>query len=284
MTTMGIQPGNRENNARKNPAKRFSSFFSWIFAPLNLPRMAAVAATSLTLALGLTACENVAGTTSYALVRVIDASYVAQTDYPAGLNFFVEGTEIASAVGEGYVSGYGTFPASTSATVKITSASSSSTATLVSTSVTLNKVITGNQYTVFLTDKGSSDSGYTVTAVQDQSTAAASGKSAFRFYNEASSEGAVDLYLVPSSSTLAKTKVFYSDLAVGSSTGYISFTSQTVTLYVVPTGTDVTSSSSSYTSEGSFSLTGGEVRTLIIINSELTTDPATSVVVAKDVN
>ena len=262
---------------------QFSTWKIRMAALLTPFRLLMVVTTSLALALALSACEHVADTTTYALVRVIDASYIAQTAYPSGLNFYVDNTLLASSVGEGYIGNYGTFPLSNSATVKVTSTNSSTT-TLVSTSVTLSKVTSGNQYTIFLTDNGSAAAGYKVTAMQDQSTSAASGHSAFRFYNEASSEGAVDIYLVPSSSTLADTKVFYSDLPVGSSTGYISFTSQTVTLYVVPTGTDVTSSSSTFTSEGSFSLTGGEVRTAIIIDSQLTTTPATTVVVADDVN
>lgn len=262
---------------------RFARLSGKIFAPLSLPRLAASVVGSMLLALGLSACENVAGYTQPALVRVIDASYIAQTDYPAGLNFYVEGTEIATAVGEGYISGYGTLPTSNSALVKVTS--SLGTTTLVSTNVSLTRVSTGNQFSVFLTDNGVAPASYTVTAVQDQSVAAATGHSAFRFFNQAPRVGAVDVYMVPSGTTLANTIALYTNLAVGASTGYISFASQTVTMYILPAGTSTAATSaSSLISNGSFALTGGEVRTVMIIDSQLTTNPSTSVVVANDVN
>jgi hypothetical protein len=251
--------------------------------PLTRTRLAAVAAGALGMALGISACENVQGYTQPALVRVIDASYIAQTDYPAGLNFYVAGTAIASAVGEGFISGYGTVPTANSALVKVTSTVGST--TLVSTDVTLTRVSEGNQFSVFMTDNGASPASYTVTAVQDQSTAAASGHSAFRFFNQAPKVGAVDIYMMPSGSTLANTTALYTNLAVGASTGYISFASQTVTMYILPAGTNVAAASStSLVSDGSFALTGGEVRTVMIIDSQLTSNPAASVVVAKDVN
>ena len=247
------------------------------------PRLAVVAAASLALALGLSACENVAGFTQPALVRVIDASYIAQADYPAGLNFFVEGVQIAGAFNEGNISGYGTVPVSPSALVKVTSAVGTTPA-LVSTNVTLTKVSAGNQFSIFLTDNGASPTLYTVTALQDQSVAAAVLHSAFRFINQAPRVGAVDIYMVPTSSTLAKAIPLFSNLAEGQSTGYISFSSQSVGMYILPTGTPVGTVSTALQPQYSFALTGGEVRTVMIIDSQLTSDPAASVVVATDVN
>jgi hypothetical protein len=82
--------------------------------------------------------------------------------------------------------------------------------------------------------------------------------------------------VVPSSSTLAKSTALVSDLAVGATPTYVSFTSETVTIVVVATGTDVTTTttttttdSSLYTSD-SLALTGGEVRTVLLVNSKLT--------------
>jgi len=248
--------------------------------PLTLPRLALAATCSLLLALGLSACENVASSTVMGLVRVIDASYIAQTDYPEGLNFYVEGTQIATGVGEGYISGYGALPVSNAAAVKVTT--SVGPTTLVQTTVSLTKVTVGNQFSVFLTDNGAAPTSYTVTALQDQSVPAATGHSAFRFINQAPRVGAVDIYMVPGSSTLANAIPLYTNLTVGASTGYISFASQTVSMYILPTGTDVASTKQQ--SLASFALVGGEVRTVMIIDAQLTSNPAAAVVVAADVD
>jgi len=236
---------------------------------LTLPKLAMATAASLALALGLTACENVASYTQSSLVRVIDASYIA----PA-VNVYVEGTMLASNIGEGYISAYGTLSASTAAVIKVTAATS--TTALVTSTATLTA---GHQHSVFLTDNGAATNSYTVTVLEDQQVAAASGHSAFRFINQAPKVGAVDVYIIPTSSTIANSTVQCSALAVGSTCGYLSFTSQTVTLVIVPTGT-VTNA---YTSS-SQALTGGEVRTVMIIDSQLTSSPAASVVIASDVN
>ena len=84
---------------------------------------------------------------------------------------------------------------------------------------------------------------------------------------------------VPSGTTLANALPLYSDLAVGGQTGYISFQSQTVTLVITPTGSVATK----YTSTA-LALTGGEVRTVVIMDSQLTSNPPVSVLIADDVN
>src|SRR5579875_3702700 len=82
---------------------------------LTAPRLLAVAVASLALALGLSACQAVAGFSQPSLVRVIDASYIA----PA-VNIYVEKTLFAGNVGEGYISNYGTVTPSNAATIQVT--------------------------------------------------------------------------------------------------------------------------------------------------------------------
>jgi len=241
---------------------------------LTMPKLFLATAASLAVACGLTACENVAGYTQPTLVRVIDASFIA----PA-VNIYVEGTELASNIGEGYISGYATLPASSLATVKVTAATSTSTTTanvLVSTSATL---LAGHQHSVFLTDNGAAITSYTVTVLEDQQIAAATGHSDFRFINEAPRTGAVDIYMIPSGVTIANAIPLVKNLAVGATAGYISFASATVTMVVVPTGL----TTPAYTSTA-LALTGGEVRTVMIIDSQLTTNPPVSTVIADDLN
>jgi len=234
---------------------------------LKLPGLASIAPACL--ALALTACENVASYTQPSLVRVIDASYIA----PA-INVQVEGTLLATNIGQGTITPYGTLPASSNAVIDITAATGG--ATLVSTNGTL---LAGHQHSVFLTDNGTAPTGYEVTILEDQQVAAATGHSAFRFLNQAPKTGAVDVYMVPSGSTLANSVPLVSALPVGSTAGYISFTSQTVTMVLTPAGL----LTPKYTSTA-LALTGGEVRTALIVDTQLTSNPPVEVFTANDVN
>jgi hypothetical protein len=235
---------------------------------LTLPRLAVLATVSLALALGLSACESVTGYTQPSLVRVIDASYIA----PAA-NFYVEGVELAANLGEGSVSNYGTIPASNSATIKVTAATGG--ATLVSSTATL---IAGHQHSIFLTDNGAAPTSYTVTVLEDQQIPAAGGHSAFRFMNQAPKVGPVDVYVVPAASTLADA-LLQATIPVGGTFGYWSFMSQTVTIVITPTGVLTPKFTSA-----SLALTGGEVRTVVIIDSQLTSNPPVNVVMVDDVD
>lgn len=234
-----------------------------------LPGLALTAIVSLALALGLSACENVAGYTQPSLVRAIDASYIA----PA-VTIDVEGEPLASNIGEGTITTYGTLPATNDAVIKVTAATGG--AALVTANATL---LAGHQHSVFLTDNGAAPTSYTVTVLEDQQTPAAAGHSAFRFLNQAPATGPVDIYFVPSGTTLADTKVFVQGLPVGATAGYASFTSQTVTLVITPAGL----TTPKYTSTA-LALTGGEVRTVVIVDSQLTSDPPVNVVIVSDVN
>lgn len=234
-----------------------------------LPQLAVAAAASLAVALGLSACQNVAGFSQPSLVRVIDASYIA----PA-VNIYVEKQIFAGNIGEGYISNYGTVSPSAAAQIQVTQATGG--ASLVAAAATLNA---GAQHSVFLTDNGAAPTEYTLTVLEDQQTAAASGHSAFRFLNQAPRTGAVDVYMVPSDTTLANAIALCTALPVGATCGYTSFASQAVTMVITPTG----AVTPKYTSTP-LSLSGGEVRTVVIVDSQLTSNPPVEVVIAKDVN
>ena len=238
--------------------------FSW---QLTLPRLGIAVAASSALALGLAACEKVATYTQPSLVRFIDASYIA----PAA-NVLVEGQLLAANAGAGTITPYGTVAASEAAPIEITAATGG--AALVSTSGTL---LPGHQHSVFLTDNGAAPTSYTVTILEDQQVQAASNLSAFRFLNQAPKTGAVDIYMVPAGVTLANAVPLVTDLPVGGTAGYISFTSQTVTMVVTPTGLITPS----YTSTP-ITLIGGEVRTALIMDTQLTSNPPVQVSMADD--
>ena len=235
--------------------------------PQALLRLSVVSAASLAVALALSACENVATYTQPSLVRVIDASYIA----PA-INVVVEGDLLASNLGQGAITPYGTVAANIAAPIDITAATGG--AAIVTTSGTL---LPGHQHSVFLTDNGVAPNGYVVTILEDQQIVAAQGHSAFRFLNQAAKTGAVDVYMVPAGATLANSIPIVTNLPVGATAGYISFQSQTVTMVVTPTGL--------ITPDYAFSpmtLTGGEVRTVLLMDSQLTSNPAVEATVAID--
>jgi hypothetical protein len=232
-----------------------------------LARLAAATAASLAIALGLSACENVANYTQSTLVRVIDASYIA----PA-VNVQVEGQLIAANTGQGTITPYGALPVNVAAPIDVTAATGG--AAVVTSSSAL---LAGNQYSVFLTDNGSVPGAYLVTVLKDQSIAAAQGHSAFRFLNQAPKTGAVDIYMVPTGSTLATSVPLVTDLPAGATADYISFTSQTVTMVITPTG--LTTPNFPFTPTA---LTGGEVRTVLILDNQLTSNPAVIVSIADD--
>lgn len=230
-------------------------------------RRCVVSAASLAAALALSACQNVATTTQPSLVRVIDASTIA----PA-INVTVEGDLIAANLGAGTITPYGAVAANIAAPIDIAAATGGK--TIVSTSGTL---LPGHQHSVFLTDNGVAPNGYVVTILEDQQTVATQGHSAFRFLNQTAKTGAVDIYMVPAGATLATSIPIVTNLPVGGTAGYISFQSQTVTMVVTPTGVTTPEYPSS-----AMTLTGGEVRTVLLIDSQLTSNPAVQATVAVD--
>lgn len=236
---------------------------------LTTGRLAAAVAGSLATAMGISACQVVSSFSQPSLVRVIDASYIA----PA-VNIYVEKTIFAGNVGEGFISNYGTAAPSTAADVSVTAATGG--APLVTAAVTL---VAGARHSVFLTDNGSTPTLYNVSVLEDQSISAASGHSAFRFLNQAPRTGPLDVYMIPSGTTMANTIPICTNIPVGQTCGYVSFASQTVTMVITPTGL----TTPKYTSTP-LALTGGEVRTVVMVDSQLTSDPPVNVVIADDVN
>jgi hypothetical protein len=236
---------------------------------LTLPALAITAFLSLVLASALSGCENVATYTQPTLVRVIDASYIA----PA-VNVLVGSSLLAGNIGQGTITPYGTLPANNLAVIKVTAATGGD--TLVSTNGTL---LAGHQHSILIADNGAAPTSYTVTILEDQQIAAASGHSAFRFLNQAPKTGPIDVYMVPAGSTLADSIPIVTALPVGATAGYISFVSQTVTMVITPTGL----TTPKYTSTP-MALTGGEVRTVLLVDTQLTSDPPVLAFIANDVN
>jgi len=236
-------------------------------APISGVKLALTGIVSLAVALSICSCAQVASSSSSSLIRAIDASYAA----PA-VSVSVEGLAIATNVGRGTITQYGAVSTSPGAAIAVTAGS----AALAQTHTPL---ASGQQQTVLIADKTSAKNEYTVTVLEDQATAAPAGTSSFRFLNQAAKTGKVDVYMVPGSATLGKSTPLSAGLALGNSSGYLNFTAQTVTMVVTPAG----STKAKYTSQP-IALTGGEVRTVLILDTALTSNPPVEVFVADDVN
>ena len=227
---------------------------------------------SLTCTLLLVGCEHVQGYSPVSLVRVIDASYNA----PA-LNVYVAGNLVASNLGQGQITPYGTFPPSPSAKIVVTS--TQDTNPLVSTTGTLQA---SQSSSALITDINAS---YQVTLLEDQSTPAPSGHSEFRVLNQAPSTGPIDVYFLAGTTATdyAAAKPVITSLAVGATSGYVTIPSSTLYMVIVAAGTTLTTTSTSIYVSAALPLVGGEVRTVLVVDPLVTSQPV-QVYMATDAN
>jgi hypothetical protein len=253
----------------RSPYKGLNGTLMMKSRQLNLPALAITALLSFALACGLVACQNVATYTQPTVVRVIDASYMA----PA-INVNLDGTLFAANIGQGTFTNYATLKARSGALIAVAPAAGGT--PLISTNGTF---LPGQQYSILITDNGLTPATYTITFLNDQRTLAAQGHSAFRYINQGLKTGAIDIYMVPDGVDLADAVPVVTNLAVGAVSNYISFESQTVSLVITAAGGD----KALYTSKP-INLTGSEVRTVLIVNTQLTTNPPLTTFIGSDVN
>ena len=236
---------------------------------LRLPGIAVVALLALVLSFGLAACQNVATYTQPTVVRVIDASYNA----PA-INVNLDGSLFAANIGQGAITPYAILPAKVGALITVTPAAGG--APLISAN---GSFLAGQQRSILITDNALTPAAYSITFLDDQRTVAATGQSAFRFINQGVKAGPVDIYIVPDGVTLANAAPVVTNLAPGAVSSYIGFPSQSVNLILTAPG----AATAKYTSPA-INLTGGEVRTVLIMDTKLTTSPPVTVFIGSDVN
>ena len=103
--------------------------------------------------------------------------------------------------------------------------------------------------------------------------------------NQAPSTGAVDVYFLPGTSAaiFATAKPVITGLAVGATSGYVTIPSSTLFMVIAPAGTTLTVTATNIYSSGALALVGGEVRTVLIVDPVLVTQPV-QVYIANDVN
>ena len=229
---------------------------------LALPGLAAAVVATLGLSLLLAGCQSISGYTKSSLARIIDASYNA----PA-LNVYIENTLEASNIGQGTITPYGGVGPSASAVIKITG--TSSTNALASTSATL---AVNQAQSVLISDL---NAGYQITVLEDQSVPAPSGHSDFRILNQAPATGAIDVYFLAGTTTADYTaaKAVITSLAAGATSGYISIPSSTLYMVIAPTGTTLSATAKNIYVSAALPLAGGEVRTVLVLDPVLVTQP-----------
>lgn len=213
----------------------------------------------------LTGCQSVQGTSPVTMVRVIDASYNAP---PVGI--IVGQTAIAANIGGATITNYAFLAPGPSTAYIYPPKSKTPSAS------TTGQFLASQEHSVYITDSGA---GYTATVLTDQATAPPNGDISVRFLQQAIATGAVDIYFVPSGDTLSDAKPVLSNLTVGSITDYINIPTGTYSVVITPTGV----ATATYTGT-SIQFSAGQVRTMLIMDAQLTTNPPVNVVVGDDLN
>ena len=258
----------REDGAPEMWARR------WLFRAWGPWVLAGGCVLSLGGSLLLVGCQSVSGSATVSQLRIIDASYNATS--PA-VNVYVEGTLLAGDMALGNITGYAQLHPTNNAVVKVTAASNTTALASANTSLLAN-----TSQSVLIS---SFNAGFQVTVLEDQATPAPSGHSEFRMLNQAPSTGAVDVYFLPGTSdtVYATAKPVITGLAVGATSGYVTIPSSTLYMVIAPSGTTLTDGATTIYTSAAFDLVGGEVRTVLIVDPALATQPV-QVYVADDVN
>ncbi len=216
----------------------------------------------------LPGCSNVQGSTTVSQIRIIDASPNAP-----GMDIYQGSQVLAYNLGFGTITSYVPI---TPGSYIISADTSGSKQQLVSATGTFNA---NSQYTVLL---GNTLAALQETILTDQATAAPGGDISIRFLDEATAAGAVDMYLVPSGSTLLQTNAILTDVTFGSNTGYVTVASGTYKLVIVPTGTVISSTTVPIYSGASITYTSGSAQTDVLLDQTLTNTTTIQVITAPD--
>ncbi len=230
---------------------------------------------TLTQAAGLAAllgtlpgCQSITGNPSLSQVRIIDAS----PDAP-GVDVYQGSAVLAYNLGLGTVTSYVPIAPGTYSVIVDTAGTKQQ---LVSAAGTF---LNNSQYTVLV---GNYAATLQELILKDQSQPAPSGDISVRIIDQSVKTGAVDVYMVPSGSTLAAALPILTDISFNTNSGYLNIPSATYTLVVVPTGTKVSTATATLYTGAAVTYPGGSARTLVLIDTVTTSIPGIQVVTAND--
>ena len=218
--------------------------------------------------LALPGCQSVTGSPNVAEIRIVDTS----PDAP-GLDIY-QGTNIlAYNLGLGTIT---TYVQTTPGTYGFLADSAGTKQQLVSAQGTL---LNGSQYTILI---GNYLNSLQEIVLKDQSTPAPTGQMNVRFLDQSTTTGAIDLYLVPSGSTLLTVKPIITNITFNVNTGYFNVPAGTYTLVALPTGTVPTATTMSLYTGASVTYSSGSARTFILVNQQVITTPGVQVITGDD--
>lgn len=216
----------------------------------------------------LSGCQNIQNSNpAQTMVRVVDASYNAPpVDVKIGT------TPIAVNLGAATFTNYAFLPPENATAYVYPTKTATSTASVP------GAFLVEQEHSVFITD---TSAGYQVTLLTDQAVAPPAGYVSLRFLDQAARSGAVDIYLIPSNGTLAGARPLLGDVATGTVSAYLNVPAGNYTLAVTPAGD--TNAKDAYASDA-VQLTAGQVRSVLMMDSQLTTNPPVTVTIGDDLN
>ncbi|AFL89823.1 hypothetical protein Terro_3609 [Terriglobus roseus DSM 18391] len=235
-----------------------------------LPRLVFGGIATLACVSGLSGCQAVNGVTSAsaAQLRIIDA-----TPDAGGIDIYSGNAAIAYNLGFGTITSYVPVTPSTY-TFSIDTAGTRTALTTVRATLGVAK-----QYTLLISNAAAALQSQVLI---DQSQPAPSGQVSLRFLDEAISPGAIDIYLVPAGSTLAKVNPLQTGVVFGTNTGYLNVPTGTYTMYVVANGTVISTTTVPLYTGASTAYPSGSARTVLILDQTILTSPAVQVVTTSD--
>ncbi len=211
----------------------------------------------------LPGCQSITGSPSLSQIRIIDASPNAP-----GLDIYQGSSAIAYNLGFGTITSY--VPV-VPGTYSISADASNTRTPLVTSRASIGAA---QQYTVLISDVAAN---LQETVLADQSTSAPTGELSFRFIDEATQLGAVDIYLVPKGAKLADVNPFLTGMTFSSVNGYLTLPVGDYAVAVVASGTTTVL----YTGNV-VSYAAGSARTFVILDEQVLNKPAATVITADD--
>ena len=251
-------------------SKRFAFQKVGLTASGDRPRwksVARLAALALVL-MPLPGCQSITGTPSLSQVRIIDASPDA-----AGLDFYQGSNILAYNLGLGSITSYVQI-APGAYTIFADTAGTKQQVAMAS-----GTFLTNAQYTVLV---GNTAASLQELILTDESMPAPTGQIALRFIDQSLRAGALDLYLVPSGSTVTQVRPVLTGITFNTNTGYMNVPTGTYTLIALPTGTTPTATGTTLYTGAAVVYAGGSAKTLVLIDQQLITTPGIQVIMAND--
>lgn len=229
-------------------------------------RLVSACAGSVALLL-LAGCQGVTGTSVTSQVRLLDAS----PDAP-GLDAYQGSAILAYNLGLGTITSY--VPVSPG-TYNIAAHQAGTHSQLITAAGTFAAEA---QYTVII---GNYSNALQELILKDQSTSSPTGQVNLRFVDQSLRAGALDLYLVPSGSTVVTQKPIVTDVTFNNNTGYLSVPAGTYTLVALPTGAKPAAGGSTVYTGAAVAYMPGSASTIVFVDP-VTETPGVQIVTAPD--